>query len=324
MMTATVNHPMAITDIVLRRGNTGNEVKGLQTVLNYRGADLEVDGIFGPNTETRVLEFQRGVEISVDGIVGPNTWASLRAGRVIARSAQRGISLRATADPKATVLQTLKSGAIIRVLGRSPILAEDYRWFQVQAQQHIGWVREDAIRLFNPFILPLPAVAGVTLRMRPRPWLMEIEPMIEAGIRSALTLSFRDRVRYLFQSLDQNGMGPMGVMLVYLYGGPVCGSGGCTLLVLEMTDKGYRVMSRIPTVQQPVIISEQRTNGYPDLIVYTAGGRLAPAYRRLRFNGIDYPNNPALALALPAGTAVNGFAFASRITPDLAAPLVEV
>ncbi|MBW4541785.1 MAG: hypothetical protein KME43_21960 [Myxacorys chilensis ATA2-1-KO14] len=85
------------------------------------------------------------------------------------------------------------------------------------------------------------------------------------------------------------------------------------------------IPSRIPAVQQPVIISNQRTNGYPDLIVYTAGGGLAPAYRRLRFNGSSYPTNLTGEPALPTGTTVTGsVALASRITPDLAAPLVAV
>lgn len=97
------------------------------------------------------------------------------------------------------------------------------------------------------------------------------------------------------------------------------------MLVMQAVENGYRVISRIPAVQQPVIISNQKTNGYPDLIVYTAGGGLAPAYRRLRFNGSSYLTNLAGAPALPAGTVVTGgVILASRITPDLAAPLVAM
>ncbi|MBD2200872.1 MULTISPECIES: peptidoglycan-binding protein [Calothrix] len=315
----------AVADITLRRGATGNGVKALQSLLNYRGAGLTVDGVFGANTETRVLEFQRAVELLADGIVGTKTWSAIRDGMAQARVPGNAINLRATPDRTATIIQTLQSEDKVRILGRSPVLDEDYRWFQVEARQKTGWVREDLIRLYNPFTIPLPVVNGVTIQIRPRPWFMEIDPKIEAGIRSALTLGFRDRIRYMFQSLDFDGTGPKGIMLVYLLGSQVCGTSGCTLLVLQSTVNGYRLMSRIPTVQQPVIISNQNINGYPDLIVYTAGGGLTPAYRRLRFNGSSYPTSPTLEPALPTGTKLTaGVVLASRITPDLAAPLVAV
>lgn len=324
-MTMTNEMVSVSADATLRRGATGNSVKALQTLLNYRGAGLTVDGIFGANTETRVMEFQQAVQIAVDGIVGPRTWSAIRAGMVIARTPGSSINMRATPDRNAAIIQSLKSEDSVTILGRSPVLDENYRWFQVQARQVTGWVREDLVRLFNPFTIPLPVVNGVAIQIRPRPWLMEINPSIEAGIRNALNLGFRDRIRYMFQPLDHDGTGPMGIMLVYLMGSQVCGTGGCTLLVMRWTEAGYRVISRIPAVQQPVIISSQRTNGYPDLIVYTAGGGLAPAYRRLRFNGSSYPTSPTLEPALPAGTTVTGgVALASRVTPDLTAPLVGV
>jgi hypothetical protein len=95
-------------------------------------------------------------------------------------------------------------------------------------------------------------------------------------------------------------------------------------MIMQITEQGYRVISRITSVQQPVIISKQKTNGYPDLIVYTAGGGIPTAYRYLEFNGKTYPNNASTAPILPKGIEVSGIVLASRITPDLAAPLVAV
>jgi hypothetical protein len=62
----------------LRRGNQGDEVADLQTILNARyGADLEVDGNFGKATEAAVKAFQKSHGLTADGIVGAKTWKAL-------------------------------------------------------------------------------------------------------------------------------------------------------------------------------------------------------------------------------------------------------
>ncbi len=60
----------------LSQGMTGPDVRALQDVLNFhirRGEPLKVDGIFGPKTQARVLEFQKVNGLKVDGLVGPKT-----------------------------------------------------------------------------------------------------------------------------------------------------------------------------------------------------------------------------------------------------------
>ena len=61
----------------LSYGDTGNDVKTLQTWLNDVGLRVEVSGVFGPVTEQQVQTFQRDARLSVDGVVGPLTAASL-------------------------------------------------------------------------------------------------------------------------------------------------------------------------------------------------------------------------------------------------------
>lgn len=62
----------------LRRGNQGDEVADLQTILNARyGADLEVDGNFGKATEAAVKAFQKANGLTADGVVGAKTWKAL-------------------------------------------------------------------------------------------------------------------------------------------------------------------------------------------------------------------------------------------------------
>jgi hypothetical protein len=174
----------------------------------------------------------------------------------------------------------------------------------------------------NPFTIPLPIVNGVTIQSRPRPWLMDIDPAIEAGIRAVLRVGESDRIRYMYRPIDFDSTSSKGLMLVYLPG--IGGTGGSTMLILQASAAGYRLLTRMTGVQQPVVISNQRTNGCADLIVFTAGGGSAAAYRRLRFDGSSYPTNPTVEPVLPAGSIVQGIALASRITSDLAAPLVAV
>lgn len=64
----------------LSLGMKGPEVRAVQDVLNFhlrRAAPLRVDGVFGPKTRQRVIDFQKVNNLKADGIVGPKTSAEL-------------------------------------------------------------------------------------------------------------------------------------------------------------------------------------------------------------------------------------------------------
>ena len=62
----------------LRRGDSGEQVKTLQCLLNaYHGADVTVDGDFGSGTREAVREFQKKNGLSADGVVGNKTLEKL-------------------------------------------------------------------------------------------------------------------------------------------------------------------------------------------------------------------------------------------------------
>ncbi len=69
----------------LRRGSSGAAVATLQRLLARLGADLAVDGSFGPNTERAVKAFQARSGLTADGIVSGSTKAAIAA--AVGRSA---------------------------------------------------------------------------------------------------------------------------------------------------------------------------------------------------------------------------------------------
>ena len=71
-----------------QRGSTGPEVERIQDRLQDRGHyHGPLDGIYGGGTESAVRAFQRAAEIQVDGIVGPQTWEHLFEGEEISEPA---------------------------------------------------------------------------------------------------------------------------------------------------------------------------------------------------------------------------------------------
>lgn len=55
----------------------GNEVRALQAALRQKGIRVGTDGVFGPDTDRAVKEYQQSQGLAADGIVGPATRRSL-------------------------------------------------------------------------------------------------------------------------------------------------------------------------------------------------------------------------------------------------------
>lgn len=71
---------MSVKNQVLKRGASGSSVKELQNLLNQNGAKLAVDGVFGPDTQSAVVNYQRSKGLTVDGMVGNETMGALTGG----------------------------------------------------------------------------------------------------------------------------------------------------------------------------------------------------------------------------------------------------
>lgn len=75
----SVNYSIFDLQANLKQGSKGENVKIMQRALNkVMGAELSEDGIFGPNTKTAVMAFQKSKKtLKVDGIYGSKTHAEL-------------------------------------------------------------------------------------------------------------------------------------------------------------------------------------------------------------------------------------------------------
>jgi peptidoglycan hydrolase-like protein with peptidoglycan-binding domain len=72
--------------VQVKEGSTGDAVRGVQEVMKFHdqsdgeGPGVQVDGIFGPRTDSFVRGFQTAVGTVSDGTVGPITWRALVSG----------------------------------------------------------------------------------------------------------------------------------------------------------------------------------------------------------------------------------------------------
>lgn len=73
---------------------------------------------------------------------------------------------------------------------------------------------------------------------------------------------------------------------VGLFGSYFCGSGGCTLYLLN---NGGVTITRFTVAGMPVIIDNNKSNGWKDLFIRSGGN-----FRILKFDGKSYPSNPSL------------------------------
>ncbi|MGA3234906.1 MAG: peptidoglycan-binding domain-containing protein [Bryobacteraceae bacterium] len=69
-------------DRTLSQGISGPDVRTAQAYLNLHTASpgvgqLKQDGVFGPVTKARTIEFQRRASLKADGVIGPKTRAAL-------------------------------------------------------------------------------------------------------------------------------------------------------------------------------------------------------------------------------------------------------
>ncbi len=95
---------------------------------------------------------------------------------------------------------------------------------------------------------------------------------------------------FIFNAIDLNDDGK-DEFLVGLIGGDWCGSGGCTMLVLNSS---YKLITRMTVVNYPVFVGapggKEVTKGYSNIYIQNNDGSVA----KMEWDGKKYPSNPSV------------------------------
>ncbi|MCS4436865.1 hypothetical protein [Aquiflexum gelatinilyticum] len=91
--------------------------------------------------------------------------------------------------------------------------------------------------------------------------------------------------KFIFFEYDLNEDGNKEIMVGFT--GPYfCGSGGCTLIIL---DREGNVITQFTVSDYPVVIDNTKSNGWKDLFILSGG-----KYRIVKFDGKTYLSNPSM------------------------------
>ena len=103
---------------------------------------------------------------------------------------------------------------------------------------------------------------------------------------------------------DLNGDGGAEA-LILLEGEGWCAKTGCTLAVFTSGKTGYRPVATIRRVWGPVTVTNERNNGWSDLVVNT-GLPSRDQRVRLRFGADGYPGNAVTLTPMPSDIEIAG------------------
>ncbi len=116
-----------------------------------------------------------------------------------------------------------------------------------------------------------------------------------------------DYIRYYYNKVDLNGDNKPDV-IVHLVSSYFCGTGGCTTLIFQNLGQEYRLVSTIYVNHPPIIVANEKTFDWHNLIILASGNSRdsASGYYLLQFNGKTYPHDPKDGTELPLGKTITG------------------
>ena len=141
---------------------------------------------------------------------------------------------------------------------------------------------------------------------------IEGEKVKDYKIERALEKEFNiksgvDKLTYLYNKIDLNDNKEINI-IAYIEGPRFCRSDGGTLVILKDKGKEYSVIAKIYGAKNPIIISDEKTNGYKNIIMKVDSRGGETIYNELRFNGNSYPINPKDEPRVKRGEKIQGIA----------------
>lgn len=129
---------------------------------------------------------------------------------------------------------------------------------------------------------------------------------LSQAIIKALNLSNDEakKTRYYYNYIDLNDDNNREVF-VQLVGPFTSGSGGDTGLIFLKNNSGFEMLQQFTLVRNPIVISNEKTNGWRDIIIKISGGGMKAHYVRMSFDGSKYPN-PSAAEKLVSEANITG------------------
>lgn len=91
--------------------------------------------------------------------------------------------------------------------------------------------------------------------------------------------------------LDKDGRRDALVLFKNPYG-YWCDTHGCTMLVLKADNEKFELVNAIQPVRAPLYVSENKTNGWNDIIINVTGRWSESKHVAMMYNGKNYPDNP--------------------------------
>jgi hypothetical protein len=134
---------------------------------------------------------------------------------------------------------------------------------------------------------------------------------LEKAVSRLLRLEKEDLNYYRHDRVDLDGDG-IPEVLAQVQGPFVCGSGGgCPLVVFKKKGSGFDNVARIGLTWLPVVVSDHRTHGWNDLILWERSyGNAEPShYEVLTFDGRTYLRSPSRTSAAQPEEVMRGVAY---------------
>lgn len=323
---------------ILRLGSSGPEVVELQklllrwkALLGCRQSERQFHnpklhkGKFDQAMKAIVEEFQEAMFLPVNGVVDIFTWQALYAGSPIHM-------------PK---LKRGSKGEFVKALQKALVKTGDYlydspidgiftsvtEWAVRHFQRRTG-ITVDGIVGFETWdtlskILlavayqNLPVVRSIDLSQI---WYVLSENSQDVALERAIVRSLGGETnftRYYYNRVDLNDDGKYEV-IVYLVTANPTNTNEYPILIFQPEGKGYRLVSHIGYATAPIIVTEQMSYGWKDIVVHSKH-QGESNYWFAQFDGEQYlgGSHSGRYYEVPSNIAISGMAYiADEITLD--------